>query len=285
MLIKTTSVRNNLLISIIIPCYNDALYVEQSVNSALNQSYPNIEVIVVDDGSNKETKEILKQLEPKITKLLTQENQGQSKARNVGIDASKGDYIFVLDSDDFMESKLIEKAVQLIDDADAKIVCCFATIILDDNSKSIYKPAGGTIKDFLFANNALGSVLFKKSDWTKILGYDEFMRRGFEDWEFYIRLLKNGGRAEVIQELLFNYRKRRFSTTAIANKKKYELLKYIFCKHKDLYKENFEEMITYLLDAAYDNRKNELKRIKSIDFRIGYLLLRPLRFIKRFFNK
>ena len=68
------------LISIVIPCYNDWQYVEQAVNSALNQTYPNKEVIVVDDGSNKKTKLVLKTIEPRITKLITQENQGQSTA-------------------------------------------------------------------------------------------------------------------------------------------------------------------------------------------------------------
>ena len=81
------------LISIIIPCYNDAQYIEQAVNSALNQTYINKEVIVIDDGSNFETKAVLKKLEPKITKLITQENKGQSTARNVGIREAKGNYI------------------------------------------------------------------------------------------------------------------------------------------------------------------------------------------------
>ena len=73
---------SNSLISIIIPCYNDAQYIEQSVQSALDQTYPYKEIIVVDDGSNVETKAVLKQLEPKITHLITQENQGQSTARS-----------------------------------------------------------------------------------------------------------------------------------------------------------------------------------------------------------
>ena len=101
---------NSYLTSIIIPCYNDAQYIEQSVLSAVNQTYPYIEVIVVDDGSNAETKKILKKLESKIFKLITQENYGQSKARNIGIEAANGDYILVLDSDDYIESTFCEKA-------------------------------------------------------------------------------------------------------------------------------------------------------------------------------
>lgn len=82
-------------VSIVIPCYNDDQYIEQSVQSALNQTYPNIEIIVVDDGSNTKTKEVLKKIEPKITQLITQENQGQSTARNVGICSN---YCSIMDS-------------------------------------------------------------------------------------------------------------------------------------------------------------------------------------------
>ena len=71
----------NQLISVIIPCYNDHQYVEQAVNSAINQTYKNKEIIVVDDGSDKKTKEVLRNLEDKISLLITQDNQGQSKAR------------------------------------------------------------------------------------------------------------------------------------------------------------------------------------------------------------
>ena len=94
---------NKPLISIIIPCYNDSDFIEKAVQSALHQTYPNIEVIVVDDGSNTRTKQVLHVLRPSITKLITQENKGQSTARNVGIGAAKGYYILTLDSDDFFE--------------------------------------------------------------------------------------------------------------------------------------------------------------------------------------
>jgi glycosyltransferase involved in cell wall biosynthesis len=199
---------NNDLISIIIPCYNDWQYIEQAVNSALNQTYPNKEVIIVDDGSNAKTKEILKRLEPKITKLITQENQGQSKARNVGIEASKGGYILVLDSDDFFEPSFSEKAIQVfINKKSVKLVTCQANLLFEDGSSRIFTPKGGTIADFILNNNALGTSMFKKEDWRMCGGYDEEMRNGFEDWEFFIRILKKGGIAEVIQEPLYNYRK------------------------------------------------------------------------------
>lgn len=274
---------NSTLISIVIPCYNDWQYVEKAVNSALNQTYPYKEVIVVDDGSNDKTKEILKQLEPKITKLITQENQGQSKARNVGIEASTGDYILVLDSDDYFESTFCEKAMLLFfkNDSGVKLVSCQANLVSENNKMTLFEPAGGTIEDFLFFNAALGTSMFRKEDWSNCGHYDETMKKGLEDWEFFIRLLKLGGRAEIIQEPLYNYRKRKNSTTAIANSNKYELLEYIFLKHQELYKANFHSFVTFMLSKIEREEAEKLKNLKRIEYKLGYLILRPLRFIKR----
>ncbi len=269
------------LISIIIPCYNDVQYIEQSVNSALNQTYSNKEVIVVDDGSNRETKEVLKKLAPKITKLITQENQGQSTARNVGIKEAKGEYILVLDSDDFFESTFSEKAIAVfLKKNELKIVTCQANLIFKHGLSVVYTPKGGSILDFIFSNSALGTSMFKKGDWNFCGGYDESMRKGFEDWEFFIRLLKSGGEAEVIQEPLYNYRKGKDSTTLKANKIKYELLKYIYFKHKELYKENYELFVSHLLFRLQREEKEKIKNTQRLEFKIGKAILKPIRWVK-----
>lgn len=278
-------VHKNVLISIVIPCFNDFQYVEQAINSALNQTYPHKEIIVVDDGSNFQTKEILKQLEPKITKLISQENQGQSKARNAGIEAAKGDYILVLDSDDYLELTFCEKAISFfLNDVDVKIVSCFANLLFEDGTLSVYEPQGGDISDFLRTNNALGTSLFKKSDWVNCGGYDEGMRKGFEDWEFFIRLLKNGGYTKIVQEPLYNYRKRKESTTKVANKNKYELLHYIYTKHKDLTITYYDVFISDLLSRIKKEENEKLKNLQKVEFRIGKIILKPFRFIKSIFN-
>lgn len=272
---------NNSLISIIIPCYNDGQYIEQSVNSALNQTYLNKEVIVVDDGSNDDTKAVLKKLELKITKLITQENQGQSTARNVGINDANGEYILILDSDDYYEPTFCEKAIAVfLNKKETKIVTCQVNLLFENGSKVIHTPEGGSISNFIFTNAALGTSMFKKVDWKISGGYDKSMRNGFEDWEFFIRLLKRGGVAEVIQEPLYNYRKGKDSTTSKANKIKYELLKYIYFKHQDLYKENFELFITHLLGRIEREEKEKLKNLNRIEYKIGKKVLQPLRWIK-----
>lgn len=273
------------LLSVIIPCYNDYEYIEKSVLSALNQTYPNKEVIVVDDGSDAETKTLLKKLTPKITKLITQENQGQSTARNVGIREAKGEFILVLDSDDFFEPTFCKKAATVfLSNKDVKIVTCYANRIYNNRKKDIFKPSGGRIEDFLLNNCALGSAMFKKNDWHKINGYDENMRKGFEDWEFYIRLLQDEGISYVIPEALFNYRLRDDSTTSKANKIRFELLKYIYDKHCELYKDHFDIFVAYLLSKIENEAFEKIKNTKRLEFKIGKAILKPFRWIKSAFK-
>ena len=276
---------NNKLVSIIIPCYNDAQYIEQSINSALNQTYPNKEVIVVDDGSNANTKAVLEKIELKITKLITQENKGQSAARNVGINEAKGDYILVLDSDDFFETTFCEKAIAVfLNKQEIKIVTCQANLLLENDFKEVYTPKGGSISNFIISNAALGTSMFKKEDWNFCGGYDESMRKGFEDWEFFIRLLKSGGEAAVIHEPLYNYRKGNNSTTSKANKVKYELLHYIYCKHRELYMTHFDLFIDYLVSHIEREEKEKIKIMQCIEIKIGRIILNPFRWIKSVFK-
>lgn len=276
---------SNPLVSFVIPCFNDFQFVEQSVNSALQQTYRNIEVIVVDDGSNAKTKAVLKTIKPKITRLITQENKGQSTARNIGVANAKGDYIVVLDSDDYFEPTFCEKAIEIIiNNAEVKLVTCFVNI-LDLNGKvTLFEPKGGSVVNFLTTNSALGSLMFRKVDFMFIDGYDESMRKGFEDWEFNLRLLKNGGETYVLKERLFNYRKRRISTTSRANKVKYELTKFIQIKNKAVISEHLETYINEVYAKLELEEQSKIKQQNKIDFKLGKAILKPLRFFKSFFN-
>ncbi|MGO4913021.1 glycosyltransferase family 2 protein [Leeuwenhoekiella sp. W20_SRS_FM14] len=268
-------------VSIVIPCYNDVRYIETAVNSAFAQTYDCKEIIVVDDGSDQETKNILKNLKVKITHLITQENRGQAAARNLGISQARGEFILVLDSDDYFEPDFCKKAVSVLQNPKVSLVTCFARCF-NEKTEWIYKPQGGSIENFLFSNASLGNAaLFRKTDWQEVGGYDERMCQGWEDWEFYIRLLNAGGECFVIPEVLFNYRKRDNSTTKTANAHKYELYRYIFLKHKELYFENYSSTIDFFLDKVAFEEREKLKNLQRIDYRLGKKILYPLRAIKK----
>lgn len=277
------SINNNYLLSIIIPCYNNPGTIATAVNSAVKQTYSNKEIIVVDDGSNRETKEVLATLKSSIDILLTQENKGPSAARNKGIERASGRYILVLDADDYFEPDFAEKAIEVLEsNSQCKLVTCYGRWFELDKKSVIHRPAGGGINKFMYQSAAFGSTLFRKKDWERIEGYDEEMKIGFEDWEFYIRLLKDGGQAYVIPEILFHYRNTKNSRNSLANIKKYEIWEYIFLKHKDLYIQDYERMIGKFT-SLLQQQKNENERTRhKPDFRLGYYLLFPLRKIKHF---
>jgi glycosyltransferase involved in cell wall biosynthesis len=276
----------NSKVSIIIPCYNDVQYIEKCVLSALNQTYTNIEVIIVDDGSNAETKSILKQIEPKISKLITQENQGQSIARNNAIKIASGDYILNLDSDDFFELSFCEKAVKKFqEDNEIKIVTCQANRFNDSGNIDVFVPKGGDLNSFLFANSALGSCMFKRKDWERSGGYEEKLPiLGFEDWEFYIQILKLGGYAYVINEPLFNYQLREGSTSNRIRHIKLEKFKLIIRKHKEIYIDNFDMLLEELFNRLEREEFEKTKNTQRLEFIIGKNILQPFRWIKSVFK-
>lgn len=272
-------------VSIVIPCYNDANYVEQALKSAIEQDYSDREIIIVDDGSNEATKRILSLLEPKVDLLITQNNKGVGAARNAGILRARGKYILVLDSDDYFESSFCKKAVEVLQgNEEVKVVTCYARWFKNGNDFRIFKPPGGTLKNFLLKHCTLSNSLFYRSDWEMCGGYDEKMIKGFEDWEFFIRLHKNGGHTHVIPEVLFHYRKRKTSVSTVAKTHRFELLEYIYFKHADLYKEHYELLIGHLLSRILAEEKDKAKKERSLEFKIGKAILQPIRKLKSFFN-
>ncbi len=275
------------MISVVIACYNDDQFVTKAVDSILKQTYKNIEIIVVDDGSNAKTKLVLSTIEPRITKLITQENRGQSIARNNGIKVSKGQLILNLDSDDYFEPEFCEKAVALLSrNEDIRIVTCWANRFSESGHSELVKPRGGSFKNFLFANSALGSSMFRKGDWYRCDGYEENLPiLGFEDWELYLNILKTGGRAHVIDEVLFNYQVRVNSTTDRIRSKKLDKFKEIVLKHKDLYLEDFEDLLDHFIHRVKQEEFQVLKTKNKLDFRLGQQILNPIRKIKSIAKK
>jgi len=276
-------VHTNPLVSVVIACYNDKLYIEEAIQSVLSQSYKNIEILVVDDGSDAETKAVLKSLEPKINSIITQENLGQSTARNNGIREAKGAYILVLDSDDYFEPSFIERALSSVKDS-VRLITCWANCFTEKEATQ-YIPKGGDLENFLFENASIGNALFRKIDWKACGGYDEQMREGWEDWEFFIRLMALGGSCHVIPEVLFNYRLRENSTTSRANQKQATLLSYILKKNSVFYKSKFNETIDFLIENIEHEQRERSKVFTKPEYKVGKAVIDPIRALKRKLKK
>ncbi len=122
------------LVSIIIPVYNAEKYLAETISSALDQTWPNKEIIIVDDGSTDQSLKIAQSFNNKIIHLYRQENKGASAARNKGLLAAKGDYVQFLDADDLlMSDKISTQVAQLNSITDAVSIC--PVIHFNDNDK------------------------------------------------------------------------------------------------------------------------------------------------------
>ena len=118
--------KTNPLISIIVPVYNTAKYLPRCLNSIIHQTYPNIEIIIVDDGSTDNSATVIKSYTQKDTriKLVHQKNAGLSAARNTGIAKSTGTFITFVDSDDSIEPNMLQAMITAIVDTSADIAVC-----------------------------------------------------------------------------------------------------------------------------------------------------------------
>ncbi|WP_347052911.1 glycosyltransferase family A protein [Flavobacterium olei] len=275
-------------VTVVIPCYNDGLYIMEALHSILNQTLKADKIIIIDDGSGQETKKILKTIQYNNVEIIYQENQGVCTARNNAIELAETDYILNLDADDYFDHNFIEKAVEVLNNNDKiAAVGCWVKILKNKVlDKEIKKPAGGSVKDFIVVNNGIASSMFRKKCWEMVSGYDIEMLNGYEDWEFWIAILKHNYEMAILQEPLFTYRQKMQSRNKSAlNKYDYDLRKYIFFKHKELYEEYFEFYSLELLRKNSIFNRNENKVKQTPDFRIGNLILSPVRFLKRMIKK
>jgi glycosyltransferase involved in cell wall biosynthesis len=232
------------LVSVIIPCYNDGQYLDDSVSSIKAQGFTDLEIIIVNDGSTDEfTLKKLASFNDPLIKVLHKENGHLSSARNHGIRHANGSIIVTLDADDKFEDTFIGQGVEVLkhDPSTGAVTCYLKSFGL---KKYTWKPLGGDIKNFLYRQESCASAMFRKECWEKTGGYDEQMKSGYEDWEFWIRVTSAGWRVHVLKEYLLNYRVTEKSMLLTQSEpKREEIVNYIMEKHKQLYWEQLKDAV------------------------------------------
>ena len=239
-------------VSIIIPCYNKGKYVEEAIESAINQTYDNIEIVCVNDGSTDSSSVVIKKLADKYSNLLffdNAENRGVVYARNMAIEASSGEYILPLDADDKIAPTYIEKAVNVLEsDESIGMVYCEAEYFGIKHGK--WELPEYNKEQFLFRNCIFCSALFRKSDFLRAGKYKDYMRTGFEDWDLWLSFIELGLKPYRINEVLFSYRTTLGqSRTNISKDTTDDWLKEIVKHHIDLYVNNPK----FVANVAKDN--------------------------------
>ncbi|MBT8376653.1 MAG: glycosyltransferase family 2 protein [Bacteroidia bacterium] len=277
----------NTLVSVIVPCYNQAHYLQSSLQSLLEQIYTNWECIIVNDGSPDNTEEIAKQWckKDKRFSYISKQNGGLSSARNAGIAKSKGDFILPLDADDLLHPKYLQLTVPLLQKSDnIAIVSCFSQFFDGDKDNVIHqlKPVGTTVHAILFENELIATSLYRKASWVEVGGYDETMKNGFEDWEFWLSILKSGKEYRVVDEFLFYYRKAKASMLVDTLENHRETnMEYIMLKHKDLYIAHYDNTIKYLFYLLNSKKKTETKLKSSAPYRVAKILSQSGKYLGR----
>lgn len=262
------------LISIIVPSYNQAQYLDECLQSVLDQTYQNWECIIVNDGSPDHTEEVAKNWLEKDErfKYYKQKNNGVSSSRNTGIRIAKGEWILPLDADDKIGNRYLELAEEEFNNY--SLVYCKVNlfgIIEKELSVRDYK-----YHELLFFNPFFCSCFFNKKHWDAVGGYDESMKNGLEDWEFWINMFYNQTiTVKKLDYTGFFYRRKNNSTDANINNHeelKDSVKKYIVSKHSIHYAKTIDFVNELFNDKKrLENYLNKYDQLFSRSF-LGKLL-------------
>lgn len=255
------------------PCYNHGAFIQEAVDSVLQQSYPNLELIIVDDAStDSRVHQIIKSLLKKDTRIKTiflENNSGPAAARNRGIEAADGTYILPLDADDRIAPSYIEEAVKVIESApNAGVVYCEVEFF--GTMKGKWNLGNYSFPEILSANMVISSALYRKSDWARYGGYNENMRDGLEDWDFWLNFTADKKSFIQIPKTLFFYRQRERNLTrngSIDRDKSIRLLSTIFNNHRELYSANihhFFDRLPLLIETHHLAETHKNEQIKTL---------------------
>jgi ABC-type polysaccharide/polyol phosphate transport system ATPase subunit/glycosyltransferase involved in cell wall biosynthesis len=232
-------------ISVIVPCYNLGEYLDEAVQSVLDQTFQDFEIIVVNDGStDPETNRLLADYDRPNTRVITTENRGLPSARNLAIEHATGEYICALDADDKLEPTYLDKAVRILDQ-DPSIAFVSSWIRAFGDEDWVWKQARCDLPQLLAECTVNGAALVRRSALLAVGGYDVTMKTGDEDWDLWITLAERGYRGTIIPEVLFHYRRRAgsMSTLCTEGETHLSLVRYLVDKHQESYRRHLFDIL------------------------------------------
>ena len=249
-------------VSIIIPCYNQGMYVAEAIQSALDQTYDNIEIVCVNDASTDNSREVMQKFANEHNEIIfidNPENKGVIYSRNKAISACSGEYILPLDADDIIKPSYVEKAMRIfVKDPKIGVVYCKARFFGSKNEDWDLPDFGMHI---LFDNCVFNSALFRKSDFIKIGQYKHYMKNGAEDWDLWLSFLEAGVKFYRLDETLFLYRKYKSSSRSFHSGENVDdVYQNIVRHHRDLYL-NSNECISKIFKMDYQPKYKKYKNL------------------------
>ena len=251
------------IISIVVPCYNQAEYLDECLQSVLDQTYADWECIIVNDGSPDNTEETaIKWIEKDARfKYFFKENGGVSSARNFGIDKALGEWILPLDSDDKIGNQYLELASKEFQN-NYEFIYCKAEYFGNRQETWVLKKYNYSA--MLILNHIFCSVFYRKTTWSRVGGYDSSFIYGVEDWDFILSVLQPSTKVLQLDYVGFYYRRSSESRDTFYNnseERKIAVENQIYKKHLKKYL-NFDKHPIVNFNITCENAKN-LKRIKQ----------------------
>ena len=206
------------LVSVIMPAYNAASFIEEAISSVVNQTITDWELIVIDDGSSDATREIIAKLgecDDRIHVVMNAENMGVARTRNRGLDLCQGRYVAFLDSDDYWNPCLLEKMIACAEETQADIIYCSYELVNEQNQKvcnDFIVPRGTTFEESIVRSVITCSTVLITSEIAKNHRFPTNMYH--EDIALWFQLLRDGKIARGVPEVLAAYRQRSDSRSA-----------------------------------------------------------------------
>lgn len=240
--------RNQPLVSIIIPCYNHGCFIHDAITSVHSQTFAEYEIIVVDDGSTDElTHCVLNELVVTGIRVIRTSNQGLATARNNGISIAQGEYILPLDADDMIAPRFLELAVGVLDH-DPSVGVVYGNVEFFGEAAGEWLLPDYSPVRILVDNMIVASAVFRRADWQLVGGYRQYMRHGWEDWDFWLSLVELGREIVKLPNVVFYYRIRKDSMTrTLSLTRKIWLFTQLVSYHSSLYLTNIWPIIGMLL--------------------------------------
>lgn len=203
-------------VSVVVPCLNPGSRLIEAIDSVQAQTYRDFEIVIVDDGSTQaETRRVFESYERSGHRVIHHQNQGSSAARNAGTRATRSPYVTCLDPDDRLLPTMLEKSVAVLD-RDPAIGFVSHWVETFGGDQGSWTPQGCDLQTLVDVNTVSGAALMRRECFDAAGGFDEAIRDGGEDWDFWISVIEAGFRAEIIQEVLYESSRRSDSRSRLA---------------------------------------------------------------------
>lgn len=254
-------------VSVIVPCYAQADFLAEAIESVVTQTFGDWECLIVDDGSPDHTAQVARDLiaryPDKRIRLIRKTNGGLSDARNAGIREGRGRYILPLDADDRLDPRYLAETVPILE-RNPDIAIVYVDERNFGEAEHVHRKGVVTLGNLLVGNVHDYCSLYRRSVWERVGGYSPAMYLGAEDWCFWIGAAKLGFRSYHVEQPLFWHRRRRGTMVGRVQANMNVIKAHIVFHYPDLFIESGKEKARLILSSPSEAVREQLKKARAL---------------------